>query len=55
MNPPIVTKELLEYLRQVFKPPTVAPGADQDKAMYQAGSLRVVDHLQSLHDQQEAP
>ena len=58
MREPSVPKELLDYLSSVFQAPKIYPGTpadpfNPDKAMFDAGSRRVVTHLQSLYERQQ--
>ena len=41
----VISVELLSKLKEAFPSPTVRPGVDQDKLMYQAGQHDVVQFI----------
>lgn len=53
MKPPAITRELLEYLRSVYPVRHPKLSTPDREVWWQAGASSVVDHLQSLKDQQD--
>ena len=50
---PYIDKNLLIYLEQRFKPSEYTPGKDIEQIAYEAGQIKVVEHLRRLYDKQE--
>lgn len=51
---PVITKDLIEYLKRLFPKHDVAPESSMQEIYYNAGIYRVINTLEAVREKQEA-